>query len=111
MRTLQAHTPARAAVLGWATLWLLSCCGWILLIGLGRYSSGPTQCAFDGTSFFGESSWSWLPPGQVCTWEVTAGGQSHTVTDAPSAARLAVPVLLLLWGATVATLSLCRLRG
>jgi len=114
VRTLETPTPARAPArvlaLGWAALWLLACCAWIARIGLEWYLSGSVLCMLEGSSFIGESSWSWLPPGQVCTWEVTAAGQSFTITEEPPTERLVVPVLLLLWGVSVATLGLRRPR-
>jgi hypothetical protein len=52
----------------------------------------------------GEASWSWLPPGVSCTWQVELNGREVEVVEDPSVARLGTMVVFALWGATTAAL-------
>ncbi len=45
-----------------------------------------------GSSFYGEASRSWLPPGTTCTWELESYGRYVT---SPSPVRLVVVVMAL----------------
>ncbi|MGW5878073.1 hypothetical protein ACWFMI_16165 [Nocardiopsis terrae] len=96
----------------WAALWVLVTLAWFALLGFEWYASGPSSCPLEaGTSLYGTSDWSWFPPGQVCVWEVTVGGESYPVTEQPSVARLGILAVLLLWGTSVLTLGLRRRSG
>ncbi|GHC80017.1 hypothetical protein GCM10007079_18680 [Nocardiopsis terrae] len=96
----------------WAAPWILVTLAWFVLLGFEWYISGPSSCPLeDGTSLYGTSAWSWFPPGQVCVWEVTVGGEPYTVTERPPVARLGILAVLLLWGVSVLTLVLRRRSG
>lgn len=96
--------------IGWVVLWLIATASWIALLGLEWYTSGPLACPLTpDSSLYGTADWSWFPPGHVCSWEVTAAGDTFTITEEPPVARLGVLILLSLWGASLVTLG--RLRG
>ena len=64
---------------------------------------GPTACELAaGSSVYGDATWSWLPPGVACRWELEVGGDTSTVvTSGPSWARVGMLLLLVGWGAAI----------
>lgn len=74
-------------------LWLVSIIGSFIyhrFISLG--------CTTSSDSVFGHSEWSWLPPGQVCHWDLASG---LTATTGPSYISLLIPLILALWGFSI----------
>jgi len=83
-------------------LWAVASVGWILLIAAERALMGPTSCEYqDGDSYYGEASWTWLPPGATCEWHLRIDGRTVDVIEQPPEARLGVAVALALWGASL----------
>lgn len=102
MKRNPSITPA---FIFWLGLWATASLAWIAVLALEWFTHGSTSCPLvPGTSFFGTSSWSWWPPGQVCVWELPVYGETYTVTQEPPTARLGILALLLLWGASILTL-------
>jgi hypothetical protein len=64
---------------------------------------GPTSCELAaGSSIYGEASWSWLPPGVACRWELELGGDVPVVvTSGPSWARMGMALVLAGWAAAL----------
>ena len=64
---------------------------------------GPTSCELAaGSSIYGDASWSWLPPGVACRWELDLGaGTPIVVAAGPSWARIGMVVLLAGWAAAL----------
>lgn len=92
-------------VTGLGALWALALLGWIVLLAIEWYLTGPTNCPLTPTSsLYGTAEWSWLPPGSTCTWEVPGG----THTDAPSSARVGIVILFILWGGSLLVLRRSR---
>lgn len=105
VETVERRPSVNRPFILWAVLWLTVSCAWIALLTLEWLTHGPVSCPLEpGTSLYGTSSWSWLPPGRVCTWEITVDAGTYTVTDEPPIARLGIAALLLLWGASILTL-------
>ncbi|GAA3732544.1 hypothetical protein GCM10022402_11380 [Salinactinospora qingdaonensis] len=89
----------------WGAVWLGAALVWIGLLAVEWYLSGPTACPLTSeTPVYGTAQWSWWPPGRICVWELSIGTEEYTITDHPSHSRLAIPLLLLLWGASLLTL-------
>lgn len=105
VETVERRPSVNRTFILWALLWLTSSCAWLALLTLEWLTHGHLSCPLEpGTSPHGTSSWSWLPPGQVCTWEITVDADTYTVTDGPPIARLGIAALLLLWSASILTL-------
>ncbi len=96
--------PFSRVFLGWAALWALAALVWCALLGLEWYTTDALACPLTpDASLHGTAHWSWWPPGRVCSWEVTVGGETHTLTEEAPAARLGTLAVLVLWGACVFT--------
>jgi hypothetical protein len=89
----------RVAALGLRSMVVV---GFVAWLGVEAALMGPAACELaPGTSIYGESAWSWLQLGQVCTWElpVAAGGLEYE--RGPGFSRwLLVPVLAM-WAASL----------
>lgn len=85
-----------------SAVWGASLLGWVALLAVEWYLTGPAACPLNSTSsIYGTEQWSWLPPGRSCSWELPGG----THTDGPPTARVGILLLFALWG-----LSLLLLR-
>ena len=85
--------PLRALVLGamWA-IWGLCLVGLLYALVIEAVLQDGIACEY-GDSEYGAFTWSWLPPGAVCTFSGT-DGPTHTY---PSWFRLTTLVLLLIF--------------
>lgn len=82
--------PGRWLVLITFGLWAL--CG---LLVLGFLPLGEASCELaPGSSFYGEASPSWLPPGTTCTYDLGPGIPTHT--DSPSPLRWVIVFMAVL---------------
>jgi hypothetical protein len=62
-------------------LWLVVAVGLVAIIGLEQVSQSDRNCPVPGVeSLYGDSSWQWWPPGEVCTL-------NHARLSGPSALR------------------------
>lgn len=80
--------PIYFYILAWV-LWVLS-----LGASYGRHLA-LIGCPTSSDSIFGRSSWSFLPTGQVCEWDLASGVVAST---APPYITVLIPVILILWG-------------
>jgi hypothetical protein len=80
------------ALLAWERIWDWESCG----RGGGADSGAPIQ---------GTPSWSWLPPGVSCDFEIRTTDGIVEFREDPPLARTGIVVVLLLWGATIAAVA------
>lgn len=73
-------------------LWILS-----VLVSYASYRIS-LGCSTESDSIFGDSSWSLLPTGEVCTWNLDSGVSAVT---GPSYITLLVPLVLSLWSLAI----------
>ncbi len=98
-------TSTKRTLVACSVVWALALLGWLILLALEWYSTGPSACALDpAASVYGTAQWSWLPPGRVCTWSLPSG----THTEGAPLARVGMVALFALWGASMLVL---RARG
>ena len=82
-------------------VWSVATIGWIGLLTVERVLMGPVGCNYQGeSSFYGEATWSWVPPGEVCTYELSIDGQRVEVVEDPPPSRIGIAAVLVLWGAS-----------
>lgn len=93
--------PTRRTI-GWL-LWGTVAVGLAAVLVVEAVLLGPTSCELAaGLSIYGDASWSWLPPGVACHWELElAAGAPIVVTSGPSWARIGMLLLLAGWAAAL----------
>jgi hypothetical protein len=75
--------------------------GFVAWLGVEAALMGPAACELaPGTSIYGESAWSWLQLGQVCTWELpdAAGGLEYE--RGPGFSRWLLVAVFAMWAAS-----------
>ncbi|MEQ1699648.1 MAG: hypothetical protein ABMA25_06040 [Ilumatobacteraceae bacterium] len=99
-----AAVPIWVSTKRWRLLSWAAALSWlgVLLIGLAWGALilllGDTYCD-GGLSNYGELSWSWLPPGPVCTW--TAQSNGAVGRAGPTWVMSTWLIVLLVWGFAV----------
>lgn len=103
MSTRQAtgrRTHPRSTV-GWLA-WGVAMAALVGFLVVEAMLLGPTSCELAaGSSIYGDASWSWLPPGVACRWELEVGGVPTVLTSGPSWARVGMVLLLAGWAAAL----------
>lgn len=84
---------SRAAALAWLGLLLIGLAWGALILFLGD------MYCDRGRSNYGELSWSWSPPGPVCTWTAASNGSAGSA--GPTWVMSTWLVALLVWGLAV----------
>jgi hypothetical protein len=88
-------------------IWALALTAWVGLLAAERVLVSPSDCPLvEGSSDYGEASWSWYPPGVTCTWDLRPRGVDLVITREPPTARVGIALVLLLWGATLVAVTL-----
>ena len=89
-------------------LWALCCAGYGGYLMLERGLMGWTSCPLaEGSSEYGEATWSWLPPGVTCTWRGVSsnGSGEYVLVQSPPPSRAVLGAVLLAWGGTLAVVA------
>lgn len=93
--TSRYTTSAKRTLVACSVVWALAVLGWLILLAIEWYSTGPSACALDpSSSAYDTAQWSWVPPRRVCTWSLP----SATHTEGAPLARVGMAVLFALWG-------------
>lgn len=84
--------------------WAISLTAWLAYLALEAYFAPLTICEFaTGSSLFGETGWSLLPPGSTCTFDAgLLGTEVGPHVDGPSLDRLGIALVFVLWPLTLA---------
>ncbi|MEX5638106.1 hypothetical protein [Parafrankia sp. FMc2] len=88
--TARMGRGVRNAVLVSLVAWLFCLSGWIILLA-GEAVLGCPPLMED--SDYGETHWTWAPPGNRCTWSLAEG----THVEYPATARFGMLVLFVFW--------------
>jgi hypothetical protein len=95
------RTAFDRGIVGWL-VWSAAAAALVGVLVVEALLLGPTSCELAaGSSIYGDATWSWLPPGVACRWELEVGGDTTVITSAPSWARVGMLLLLAGWGAAL----------
>lgn len=102
MGHLKRMSPTAARRLS-VVVWLLSLLAWVAYLAFEAFVGFANCELVAGTSLYGESVWTWLPPGTACVYDAgVLGREVGPHIDAPPLDRLGIAlVLFVLWPVTL----------